>query len=214
MPRLLLNDEHWSKLREILLHKAIYNKRDLRMTVEGMLYRMRTGCPWRDLPKEFGNWNKVYKRFNAWSAAGKWFVVARQREVAFRDALMDTRCARRTLRARRGLSGCMHFAPGWRVTAIVRPVVVRAGRLGVAPPPAQGRCWRSGILFSWASASTASRALPRKPCDHSRPRAPGNEARSTSLLVDRAFFVSGNTEKCVEHCPSACCSPPTAPTAG
>jgi hypothetical protein len=51
MPRLLLSDEHWSKLREILLHKAIYNKRDLRMTVEGMLYRMRTGCPWRDLPK-------------------------------------------------------------------------------------------------------------------------------------------------------------------
>ena len=60
MPRLLLNDEHWSKLREILLHKAIYNKRDLRMTVEGMLYRMRTGCPWRDLPKEFGNWNEGY----------------------------------------------------------------------------------------------------------------------------------------------------------
>ena len=27
-----------------------------------MLYRMRTGCPWRDLPTEFGNWNKVYKR--------------------------------------------------------------------------------------------------------------------------------------------------------
>ena len=37
MPRLLLSDEHWSKLRKILLHKAIYNKRDLRMTVEGML---------------------------------------------------------------------------------------------------------------------------------------------------------------------------------
>ena len=75
MPRLLLNDELWPKLQEILLHKAIYNKRDLRMTVEGMLYRMRTGCPWRDLPKAFGNWNKVYKRFNAWSAAGKWLKV-------------------------------------------------------------------------------------------------------------------------------------------
>lgn len=75
MPRLLLSDEHWSKLREILLHKAVYNKRDLRMTVEGMLYRMRTGCPWRDLPKAFGNWNKVYKRFNAWSASGKWLKV-------------------------------------------------------------------------------------------------------------------------------------------
>ena len=32
------------------------------MTVEGMLYRMRTGCPWRDLSKAFGNWNKVYTR--------------------------------------------------------------------------------------------------------------------------------------------------------
>lgn len=46
----MLSDEHWSKLLEILLHKAIYNKDDLRMTVEGMLYRMRTGYPWRDLP--------------------------------------------------------------------------------------------------------------------------------------------------------------------
>ena len=75
MPRLLLSDEHCSKLRKILLYKAIYNKRDLRMTVEGMLYRMRTGCPWRDLPKALGNWNKVYKRFNAWSASGKWLKV-------------------------------------------------------------------------------------------------------------------------------------------
>lgn len=75
MPRLMLSDEHWSKLREILLHKTIYNKRDLRMTVEGMLYRMRTGCPWRDLPEAFGGWSKVYKRFNAWSASGKWLKV-------------------------------------------------------------------------------------------------------------------------------------------
>ncbi|EPM70716.1 transposase, IS4 [Pseudomonas syringae pv. theae ICMP 3923] len=51
-----------------MLHESIYNKRDLRTTVEGMLYRMRVGCPWRDLPKAFGNWSKVYKRFNAWSA--------------------------------------------------------------------------------------------------------------------------------------------------
>lgn len=33
------------------------------------------GMSLRDLPKAFGNWNKVYKRFNAWSAAGKWFKV-------------------------------------------------------------------------------------------------------------------------------------------
>lgn len=72
MPRLLLSDEHWSKLRKILRQMAIYDKPDLRLTVEGMLYRMRVGCPWRDLPEAFGCWNSIYKRFNAWSAAGKW----------------------------------------------------------------------------------------------------------------------------------------------
>jgi transposase len=75
MPRLLLNDELWSKLKKILLQEGIYNKRHLRLMVEGMLYRLRVGCPWRDLPKEFGRWNSIYKKFNAWSACGKWKVI-------------------------------------------------------------------------------------------------------------------------------------------
>jgi transposase len=71
----MLSDELWSKLEKILLQHAIYHKPDLRLTVEGMLYRMRVGCPWRDLPSAFGIWNSVYKRFNAWSAAGKWLRI-------------------------------------------------------------------------------------------------------------------------------------------
>ncbi|SEA40239.1 Transposase [Nitrosospira multiformis] len=71
----MLSDEHWSKLHKILLQKTIYDKPDLRMTVEVMLYRIRTGCPWRDLPQAFGCWNRIYKRFNAWSTAGKWIEI-------------------------------------------------------------------------------------------------------------------------------------------
>ena len=41
MPRLMLNDKFWSKLEKILFQEAIYSKRNLHMTVEGMLYRMR-----------------------------------------------------------------------------------------------------------------------------------------------------------------------------
>jgi transposase len=37
-----------------------------------MLYHMRVGCPWRDLPEDFAYWSFIYKRFNAWSAGGKW----------------------------------------------------------------------------------------------------------------------------------------------
>ncbi len=37
-----------------------------------MLYRMRVGCPWRDVPADFGAWNAIYKKFNNWSSQGKW----------------------------------------------------------------------------------------------------------------------------------------------
>lgn len=47
MARLMLSDELWSKLKEIMLQHQIYNKPNLRMMVEAMLYRMRVGCPWR-----------------------------------------------------------------------------------------------------------------------------------------------------------------------
>ena len=71
MPRLMLNDELWSKLREIMLQHKIYDKPNLRKMVEAMLYRMRVGGPWRDLPAEFGYWNSIYKQFNRWSSKNK-----------------------------------------------------------------------------------------------------------------------------------------------
>jgi transposase len=49
----MLKDERWSKLKQIMLQHKIYNKRNLRMIVEAMFYRMCVGCPWRDLPKEW-----------------------------------------------------------------------------------------------------------------------------------------------------------------
>jgi transposase len=67
----MLTDELWSKLKPILLEQGIYDKGKLRLTVEGILYRMRTGHPWRDLPYQFGKWNSIYKRFNEWAGDGK-----------------------------------------------------------------------------------------------------------------------------------------------
>ncbi len=48
----------------------IYQKAEHRLTLEGILYRMRTGTPWRDLPSEFGKWNSVFQRFNVGSKKG------------------------------------------------------------------------------------------------------------------------------------------------
>lgn len=54
---------------------GIYHKPNLRKTVEGMLYRMRVGCPWRDLPRRFGCWNSIFQKFNRWSSQGKLMLI-------------------------------------------------------------------------------------------------------------------------------------------
>jgi transposase len=71
MLRLMLTDEIWLKLSSIMLELGIYDKRSIRTTVEAIFYLLRVGCPWRDLPIEFGDWNKIYKRFNSWSKSRK-----------------------------------------------------------------------------------------------------------------------------------------------
>lgn len=75
MARHMLSDEHWSKLQTIMREHGIYHKPKLRKTVEGILYRMRVGCPWRDLPKTFGRWNTVFQKFNRWSSKGKLMLI-------------------------------------------------------------------------------------------------------------------------------------------
>ncbi len=71
MIRLMLTDELWLKLRTIMRQHGVYDKPGLRKTVEGILYRMRTGLPWRDLPSFFGIWISVYQQFNRWSSKDK-----------------------------------------------------------------------------------------------------------------------------------------------
>ena len=54
---------------------GINHKHHLRQTVEGILYRTRVGCAWRNLPRPFGRWNSVYQAFNRWSLSEKLIKV-------------------------------------------------------------------------------------------------------------------------------------------
>lgn len=49
----MLNDKQYKRLKPIPLEIGLYDKPNLRKTVEGILYRMQVGLPWRDLPKYF-----------------------------------------------------------------------------------------------------------------------------------------------------------------
>ncbi len=60
---------------------------DRRATVNGILWRLRTGAPWRDVPERYGKWNSIARCFRRWSAAGIWEAVA----TALAEAMADNR---------------------------------------------------------------------------------------------------------------------------
>lgn len=73
MERLILTDAQWAKMEPHCLGKIGdpgRSGRDNRRFVEAVLWIVRTGSPWRDLPAWFGNWNSVFVRFRAWTKAG------------------------------------------------------------------------------------------------------------------------------------------------
>lgn len=43
-----------------------------RLFISAVLWRIRTGIPWRDLPERFGNWNSVARRFARWADKKVW----------------------------------------------------------------------------------------------------------------------------------------------
>jgi transposase len=47
-----------------------------RSIVNGILWRLRTGAPWRDVPGGYGKWNSIYRRFRRWSDAVVWEAVS------------------------------------------------------------------------------------------------------------------------------------------
>ena len=71
--RLAVSDEAWARLEPHLRGKKSdsgVTGKDNRLFLEAVLWRVRTGSPWRDLPREFGNWNSVFRRFRRWAEGG------------------------------------------------------------------------------------------------------------------------------------------------
>jgi transposase len=73
MERFVLTDAQWAKMEPHCLGKPTdpgRSGKDNRLFVEAVLWIVRTGAPWRDLPPLFGKWNTVFKRYRDWVKAG------------------------------------------------------------------------------------------------------------------------------------------------
>jgi transposase len=80
MDRKMLRDDQWERIEQLLPGKAGdrgVTAKDNRRFVEAVLWIMRTGSPWRDLPAEFGHWHRTYVRFSRWREKGVFEHVAR-----------------------------------------------------------------------------------------------------------------------------------------
>jgi transposase len=82
-----LGDEEWARLEPLLPpKKAGRPRRDDRGIVNGILWKLATGAPWRDLPERYGPWQTAYTRFRRWTRGGVWdrifAAVQRQADAA------------------------------------------------------------------------------------------------------------------------------------
>lgn len=77
MRRYELSDRQWDRVAPLLPPRVRDGERgrpgnDQRPIVNGILWILHTGAPWRDLPERYGPCKTVYHRFNAWRKDGTW----------------------------------------------------------------------------------------------------------------------------------------------
>jgi transposase len=86
-----LTNEQWERLRPLLPPQKPKRGRpaqDHRRILNGILWLLRTGAPWRDLPERYGRWRTVASRFYRWRKAGLWdrlFTIVQQQANAAKE---------------------------------------------------------------------------------------------------------------------------------
>lgn len=68
-----MTDVAWARIEPLLpAHGGGRRWRDHRQVINGILWRLRTGAPWRDLPERYGPWKTCHERLRRWTADGTW----------------------------------------------------------------------------------------------------------------------------------------------
>lgn len=78
MQRHEVSDEEWAILEPLLPKSEATTGRPakgLRLMLNGVMWILNTGAPWRDLPDRFGPWQTVYGHFKTWRATGVYDAI-------------------------------------------------------------------------------------------------------------------------------------------
>lgn len=87
MSRHRLTDDQWECIADLFPPPARTGRprRDPRLVLDGILWILRTGSPWRDLPEEFGPWQTVWHHFDRWNSSGLWDKILKRLRASFVD---------------------------------------------------------------------------------------------------------------------------------
>jgi len=105
-----LSDGQWERVKDLLPGKVGdpgRSGRDNRQFVNGVLWVLRSGAHWHDLPERYGKWKTVHTRFSRWAKAGVWERVF---EALIKDRdnqylMLDTTLVRAHQQAATGKGG-------------------------------------------------------------------------------------------------------------
>ncbi len=80
MRRYELSQKQWERIERFFPHPTHQDRRgrpwqDHRRIFNGILWRLHTGAPWRDIPERYGPWETIYGRFRRWTRDGTWAEV-------------------------------------------------------------------------------------------------------------------------------------------
>jgi transposase len=75
-----LTQQQWERIAALFPNPRHYGGRgrpleDHRRLLNGILWRLHTGAPWRDIPERYGPWETIYGRFRRWRRDGTWAKV-------------------------------------------------------------------------------------------------------------------------------------------
>jgi transposase len=131
-----LSERQWQHLQPLLPHPTHRGGRgrpleDHRRFVNGLLWRLHSGAPWRDIPERYGPWQSISTRFRRWRRDGTWAQV-------LTHLLQE--------RERQGRLG--------RVLWLVDATVIRASRAAGGAEKKSGR----GSEAGWAKGGATRRA--------------------------------------------------------
>jgi len=99
MARRRLRNDQWARIEALLPGKVGdpgASAQDNRRFIEAVLWILRVGAPWRDLPPELGNWHTTYTRFSRWNRTGVWarLLETVSREADLEEVFLDSTAVR------------------------------------------------------------------------------------------------------------------------